>query len=158
MHARMHYVCGPHSTVTCPTRCTIHADTGVSACPAASAQNRVSKGFIMGRLQFVLTNLNGKTSITTFVAPSLTASTTSSVLHMYQSFIAPPSLTPGQFSKFTGVVGPATTPFTYGASWASTVVTGTVKSGSSSYPVPSTEPSNGLYVAIHLTVGGSMCF
>ena len=134
-----------------------HADTGVSACPA-SAQNRVSKGFIMGRLQFVLTNLNGKTSITTFVAPSLTASTTSSVLHMYQSFIAPPSLTPGQFSKFTGVVGPATTPFTYGASWASTVVTGTVKSGSSSYPVPSTEPSNGLYVAIHLTVGGSMCF
>ncbi|KAG2432513.1 hypothetical protein HXX76_008859 [Chlamydomonas incerta] len=125
---------------------------------AGCGQNRVSKGFIMGRIQFAISNTNGKTSVTTFAAPSLTASTTSSVLHMYQSFIAPPSLTPGQFSKFTGVVGPATTPFTYGASWSSTVLTGTIKSGSSTYSVPSTESGSGLYLAIHLTVGGSMCF
>ncbi|KAG2454075.1 hypothetical protein HYH02_001115 [Chlamydomonas schloesseri] len=125
---------------------------------AGCGQNRVNKGFIMGQLTFAISNINGKTSYTQFVAPSLTASTTSSVLHMYQSFIAPPSLTPGQFSKFTSVSGPSTLPFTYGDSWTSTVLTGTIKSGSSSWSVPSSESSNGVYVAIHLTVGGSMCF
>ncbi|KAG2431145.1 hypothetical protein HXX76_009675 [Chlamydomonas incerta] len=126
---------------------------------AGCGQNRVNSGFIMGRLQFAITNANGKTSVTRFVTPSPTASTTSSSLDMYLSFIAPPpAVTPAQFSSFTTVAGPSTTPFTYGDTWSASVNTGPVKISSPPYKVPPTESANGLYVAIRLTVGGKMCF
>eukprot|EP00198_Chlamydomonas_reinhardtii_P011799 XP_001701136.1 predicted protein [Chlamydomonas reinhardtii] len=133
---------------------------------AGCGQNRVSAGFIMARLKFQITSANGQTSVTTFLAPSLTyptytpsptASTTSSVLHMYQSFIAPPTLTPGQMTKSAETT--FSLPITYGNSWTVTKVnTGTVKFGSTNANVPATETANGLYVAIHLTVGGQFCY
>eukprot|EP00198_Chlamydomonas_reinhardtii_P011815 XP_001701152.1 predicted protein [Chlamydomonas reinhardtii] len=133
---------------------------------AGCGQNRVGAGFIMARLKFQITSANGQTSVTTFLAPSLTyptytpsptASTTSSVLHMYQSFIAPPTLTPGQMTNSAKTT--FSLPITYGSSWTVTQVnTGTVKFGSTSVNVPATETANGLYVAIHLTVGGQFCY
>ncbi len=69
----------------------------------------------MGRLNFQITNAYGQTSVTSFLAPSPTAKVNSTVLQMYQSFIAPPALTPGLFSKFTNTS--FTLPVTYGSSW-----------------------------------------
>ncbi|KAG2429031.1 hypothetical protein HXX76_011273 [Chlamydomonas incerta] len=132
---------------------------------AGCGQNRISAGFILARLNFRITSSNGVTSVTSFLAPSATAKGNSSVLHMYQSFIAPPTLTPGQFAKFTETsatstlpVTPVALPIQYGSSWSVTnVLTGSIKTSSGTYTVPTTETPNGLYVAIHLTVGGSFC-
>ncbi|KAG2422830.1 hypothetical protein HXX76_011645 [Chlamydomonas incerta] len=133
---------------------------------AGCGQNRISAGFILARLIFRITNTGGWTSVTSFLAPSttfptytpsLTAKGNSSVLHMYQSFIAPPTLTPGQFQKFTDVSA-VTLPIVYGNTWSVTnVLTGSIKTSSGTYSVPAAETSSGLYVAIHLTVGGSFC-
>ncbi|KAG2428276.1 hypothetical protein HXX76_010426 [Chlamydomonas incerta] len=133
---------------------------------AGCGQNRISAGFIIARLFFRITNAFGFTSVTSFLAPSTTyptytpsptAKVNSSVLQIYQSFIAPPSLTPGQFQKFTDSA--FTLPVTYGSTFAVTnVITGSVKAGSGTYTVPSNETSSGLYVAIHFTVGGSFCY
>ena len=108
---------------------TLFMPNSFRPCPSVCLQNRVSAGFIMARLKFQITSANGQTSVTTFLAPSLTyptytpsptASTTSSVLHMYQSFIAPPTLTPGQMTKSAETT--FSLPITYGNSWTVTKV------------------------------------
>ncbi|KAG2426661.1 hypothetical protein HXX76_012972 [Chlamydomonas incerta] len=126
---------------------------------AGCGRNRVEKGFIFGRIKFQITTASGQTSISTFLTPAGApdAKSTSSVLHFFQSFAAPPSLSPGQFQKFTDITA-VTTPFGYGTSWSATkVITGDVKTNGVTTKVPTSGFPNGLYVAIHLTVGGSYC-
>lgn len=56
-------------------------------------------------------------SLMAFWTPSVGASTASSVLQVYQSYMQPPTFAPGQFGKFDTYTTPATFPFTYGATW-----------------------------------------
>ncbi|KAG2453212.1 hypothetical protein HYH02_002535 [Chlamydomonas schloesseri] len=136
---------------------------------AGCAQNRVGAGAIVGRIAFQITNTGGKTSVSTFLQPSGApgAKVTSTTLHMFQSFIAPGgSMAPGQFQKMTEISA-VSVPFSYGTSWSVTkVITGPVKVQGTDYTVPDNErnttsigvPTNaGLFVAIHLSVGGSYC-
>ncbi|KAG2453213.1 hypothetical protein HYH02_002536 [Chlamydomonas schloesseri] len=131
---------------------------------AGCGLNRVEKGAVVAQLEFRITDVNGKTSITKYLKPtSGVAKVNSSVLHMYQSFVAPPTLTPGQFQRFTDTT--FTLPITEGSSWTVTrVITGAIKIGQNTTNVPANEvtgdytnPKAGLFVAIHFSVSGSYC-
>ncbi|KAG2426484.1 hypothetical protein HXX76_011713 [Chlamydomonas incerta] len=129
---------------------------------AGCAFNQIGdKGFIMGRLTFNFTTTNGTTSSMMFWTPSVGATTASSVLQVYQSYLSPPTFSPGQFNKFD-TISAVTTPFTYGTSWRVTsMVTGTAVSvNTGTFNVPSTMTTNtpnGVYVAVHMTVNGYYC-
>ncbi|KAG2437721.1 hypothetical protein HYH02_011099 [Chlamydomonas schloesseri] len=129
---------------------------------AGCAQNQLgTKGYIVGQITFRFTpTVDGKRSLSVLVAPSPNAFTSMKELHVYQSFLAPPSLTPGLFSKYTtsGLVPAGTLPpFGFGASWEVTAVkTGSFRVGSLPVDVPLTN-ANGVFVAIHLVVEGLTC-
>ncbi|KAG2453897.1 hypothetical protein HYH02_002103 [Chlamydomonas schloesseri] len=127
---------------------------------AGCGQNRVGKGFIFGRIKFQITHIKGNTSISTFLAPANAPNAigSSSVLHMFQSFRAPASLSPGQFQRYT-VTSAVPATFTYGQTWTvSKVNTGTFKVNGADVTVLPYDPTKGLYVAIHLTVSsGGFC-
>ncbi|KAG2453811.1 hypothetical protein HYH02_002018 [Chlamydomonas schloesseri] len=86
---------------------------------AGCAFNSIDKGFIMGRVNFTFTSVNGSTSSMVFWTPSVGASTTSGALQVYQSYAPVPVFAPGQFAAFDTYTTPAT-PFGYGATWAVT--------------------------------------
>eukprot|EP00198_Chlamydomonas_reinhardtii_P010952 XP_001700289.1 predicted protein [Chlamydomonas reinhardtii] len=111
---------------------------------AGCAQNSIGKGYIMGKLSFVFTNANGAAATYVFFAPAPGASVTSSALQVYQSYISPPTFTPGQFKNFDTLS-------------AVTIATGAVAYGSSTANVPTAMTSNGVYIAVHMAVGGSFC-
>ncbi|KAG2429095.1 hypothetical protein HXX76_011335 [Chlamydomonas incerta] len=134
-----------------------------AGCAQASAPryNSLSKGYIMGKVTFTFTSVNGSTSSMMFYEPAPGASTTSSVLQVYQSYVPPPTMAPGQFQRFSPYTTPSL-PFGYGATFAVTrLVTGAVKSGSTTLAnVPATTTASspgGVYVAIHMSVGGGFC-
>ncbi|KAG2454093.1 hypothetical protein HYH02_001132 [Chlamydomonas schloesseri] len=128
---------------------------------AGCAKNALgTKGFIMGKLSVVFTNnLDGQTSSYSFFEPAAGASTTSAVLQVYQSFVPPPSLTPGQFQKFTVLGNYPSLPFGYNTAWQVTKVnTGAIKVGTTTIAnVPTTMGTTGVYIAVHMSVGGSFC-
>ncbi|KAG2432532.1 hypothetical protein HXX76_008877 [Chlamydomonas incerta] len=129
-------------------------------CAGCAKNSLGTKGFIMGKLSVVFTNnLDGQTSSYSFFEPTAGAYSTSSVLQVYQSFTAPPSLTPGQFQKFTVLGNFPGLPFGYNTQWQVTKVnTGPIKSGQTTLAtVPTSMGTVGVYIAVHMTVGGSYC-
>ncbi|KAG2435632.1 hypothetical protein HXX76_006835 [Chlamydomonas incerta] len=125
---------------------------------AGCAMNQIGKGYIMGKVNFTFTSVNGSTSTMMFYEPAPGASTTSAVLQVYQSYAAPTSLTPGQFKSFSPYSTP-TLPFGYGATWGVTrLVTGTIANGPTVIgTVPTAMTASGVYLAIHMSVGGAFC-
>ncbi|KAG2449152.1 hypothetical protein HYH02_005899 [Chlamydomonas schloesseri] len=126
---------------------------------AGCAQNSIGKGYIMGKVNFTFTSVNGSTSTSLFFAPSPGATTTSSALQVYQSYIAPPTFNPGQFQLFDSYTT-ITAPFTYGFPFAVTKInTGNITVGANALlgTVPNAMTANGVYLAIHMNVNGAYC-
>ncbi|KAG2444044.1 hypothetical protein HYH02_009242 [Chlamydomonas schloesseri] len=129
---------------------------------AGCGQNRVGNGgFIFGRIKFQITQNKGSTSISTFVAPAdaLNAIGVASELHVFQSFRAPVSMSPGQFQRYT-VTSAVPATFTYGQTWTvNRVNTGPLgKVNGVDVTVPPYDPTKGLYVAFHMKVSsGGFC-
>ncbi|KAG2439765.1 hypothetical protein HYH02_010642 [Chlamydomonas schloesseri] len=142
---------------------------------AGCAQNDPKKGFIAGRVTFKITANNGLTSVSTFLTPTgaPNAKVASQVLHMYQSWIQPPLMNPGQFKAFTelyttgGAVLPPitlTNTLKLNDQWVSKVVPNFVKTGGTNYTIGADEVQGsgtntkaGLFVAIHLTIATQYC-
>ncbi|KAG2435492.1 hypothetical protein HYH02_011787 [Chlamydomonas schloesseri] len=124
---------------------------------AGCAQNQIGKGYIAGKVVFRFTSTNGSTSFSVFVQPSAGATVTISAFQVFQSYIAPPSLAPGSFQKFTDYTSPGL-PFSYNArSNVTSIVTPLVTIGSASYDIPTSNNPDGVYVAIHFATSGYFC-
>ncbi|KAG2452385.1 hypothetical protein HYH02_002631 [Chlamydomonas schloesseri] len=126
---------------------------------AGCAQNSLgTKGYIMGKLKVKFQpTTDGKTSVMSFVEPSAGAYTTSDALQVFQSFVAPPDLNPGSFQRYTGIT-PVTLPFSYGTSFSVNKVTvGPVTLGRATLATVPTSNTDGVYIAVHMNVGGGFC-
>ncbi|KAG2451042.1 hypothetical protein HYH02_004311 [Chlamydomonas schloesseri] len=126
-----------------------------------------TKGYVMGRLKLSFESNDGQVSLMGFYSPGAGAKVTSAVLQVYQSFVPPPSLTPGMFQRFDAldtIVTP-TDPLNYGDTFSVTQVNlGDIKNGKN---VIAKVPTNGLagqpadkrgvYFAVHMSVNGGFC-
>ncbi|KAG2444563.1 hypothetical protein HXX76_001308 [Chlamydomonas incerta] len=117
--------------------------------PSASAPNRVTTTTTYA--------FDISTSTSLFFSPAPGASTSSAVLQVFQSYIAPPTFNPGQFKSFD-TLSAVTTPFSYGTTFSVLkIATGTVNYGSASANVPTAMSVNGTFVAIHMSTDGYFC-
>ncbi|KAG2438907.1 hypothetical protein HYH02_010702 [Chlamydomonas schloesseri] len=130
---------------------------------AGCAFNQIGdKGFIIGRLQFQFLTNNGSSSAMLFYTPSPGANVQSSVLQVYQSYMAPPVWSPGQFKAFDTTTN-VNTPFGYGTTWkVLSVNTGPVTvPNTGTFNVPLTCSSGttpvGVFLAVHMSVNGYFC-